>query len=154
MIQLNYFRIAYLLFLIFTESYSVILNQTCLQNATEIIKKYARKVSSKTATTLNDPNVREEFNLIIEGFETYSDILLSCNSLYDVSDTDFILLIPKYPILVDQTLQLEKMFNRYDVTIGLLNVKGIVAFRKLKTFTTFSKNLVSTINLLNSKLDV
>ncbi len=55
---------------------------------------------------------------------------------------------------MDQTLQLGKIFNRYDVTVVLLNVKGIVAYKKLKSMKTFRKNLVSTINLLSGKFDV
>ncbi len=51
----------------------VILNETCLQNASKILK-YAKKLNLST------------IGLYFANFNKYSDILLSCNAYYDVSD--------------------------------------------------------------------
>ena len=88
----------------------VILNETCLQNASKILK-YAKKYNLSTT------------GLYFTNFNKYSDILLSCNAYYDVSDIDEVFLMPRKAILLDESLLLENMFEKYRLIINLVEIK-------------------------------
>ena len=104
---------------IFRTSLSVTLNETCIKNITETLQKYFLKEQHET------DNVA-----LIEGFDKYSDILLSCNAFYDVKEIDEVYLYPKYPLLIDDSLKLEKMFHKYAITSFLFDFTGIEVYKK------------------------
>ncbi len=117
----------------------VILNQTCLQNASKILK-YATKYNLST------------IGLYLTNFNKYSDIILGCNAFYDVSDIDEAFLMPRKPILLDESLMLENMFEKYRLIINLVDVKGIALYEKIKPHVGNSQ--VFLINFLHSTLEI
>jgi hypothetical protein len=80
------YLIMFTLFLFDQVKTRVILNETCLQNASKILK-YAKIYNLST------------IGLYITDFNKYSDIILSCNAFYDVSDIDEVFLMPRKTIL-------------------------------------------------------
>ena len=117
----------------------VILNETCLQNASKILK-YAKKYNLST------------IGLYFTNFNKYSDILLSCNAYYDVHDIDEVYLMPRKAILLDESLMLENMFEKYRLIVNLVNLKGIALYENTKYHVVNSQ--IFLINFLHSTLDI
>jgi hypothetical protein len=77
---------------------------------------------------------------------------LSCNAFYDIRDIDEVFLMPRKPILLDESLMLENMFEKYSLIINLVDVKGIALYEKTKYHVVNSQNFL--INFLHSTLDI
>jgi len=120
------------------------LNETCKNNISETLK-YAQK---KAIFNLNVNY------LYLSGFDNYSSILLSCGAFYDVNEIDEAFLQPNKPILLDESLKLDKMFRNEYLTVGLLNVKGIALYENKKPLNLLRKSTVCCIEFLHTTLDI
>ncbi len=88
--------------------------------------KHALKNVSKTleyAEVLNDVYLNQNY-VYIKDFDTYSDILLSCNTFYGLFGVDEVFLMPRRPILLDESLILENMFEERDLIVNLLRERN------------------------------
>jgi hypothetical protein len=119
------------------------LNKTCLENISTILK-YTHPI--------NEPFLNTTL-VYFNNFDTYSDILLSCNAVYDVRDVDEVYLMPRKPILVDESLMLERMFHKSDLGIYLLNVKGLALYEKHKAAREVKANICCIV-FLHTVLDI
>jgi len=119
------------------------LNKTCQGNISASIK-YAQPIYGQF---INNTLV------YYTNFDTYSDIILSCNVLYDVHDIYEVYLMPRKPILLDESLMLERMFQKSDLRINLLNVKGLALYEKHKVAHAV-KAKICCIYFLHTILDI
>lgn len=120
------------------------LNETCQNNISETLK-YAQK------KYIYNLNVNY---LYFSGFDNYNSILLSCGAYYDVNEIDEVFLQPKKPIMLDDSLKLEKMFKNEYLTVGLLNVKGIALYERKNSLNLLRQTTVCCIEFLHTTLDI
>ncbi len=117
------FKILLLKFLFFTGENTLRLNETCKENITRSWVKYTKYII--------DNDIREQ-TLIISNFNTYKEIVLSCNFYYYTTDIKSAYLMPKTSLILDESFRLDDLFREDNILkIYLLNLKGI-AFYQIK----------------------
>jgi hypothetical protein len=139
------YAIVYLMFILFIGDNILTadqLNETCLKNVSKNLKHIV-----KLYDEYSDKNC-----LYFKNFDTYSDIILSCNAFYDLRDIDEVFLMPRKPILLDESLMLENMFEKFEFEVNLLNVKGLALYEKKKAHDATAN--ICCINFQHSTLDI
>lgn len=89
-------------------------------------------------------------------FKTFDELILDCNQTYNI--TNYVVMWPKNPLLIDKTFQLDKLFNQSQIdsikSLNIGNLKGIDL--NSKTFVLNSNRFKQrkTLSIYYSKLDI
>jgi len=102
-----------------------------------------------------DPATNKTFSLF-SNFNEFNDLPLECNQTYDISD--YLVMIPKRPIIIDETFQFKKIFNQSQIdsinSLYIANLKGVDL--NSKSFILDSNRFKQRVNLniFASRMDV
>jgi hypothetical protein len=121
------FKILLLKFLFCTGKNTLELNKTCKENITRSEDKYTKYIMDEAVF---------DYILILHNFNTYKEIVLSCNFYYYITYIKSIYLMPKTSLILDESLRIDDLFHEDNFhSIHLLNLKGIAFFQtKLPLF--------------------